>query len=128
VCQKVVADITDVCERHRESLSCVLGNSFIFGDDSHRDSVRDTISEVIDIIVEAKGCKQGLAALLTPETHATIMNSMRVPDWVLLYFKLKAKLPDAAWQSLLNLTQLGRSGVCINILTNGFFPNFLQVL
>jgi len=36
---------------------------------------------------------------------------LRVPDWVLLYFKLQVRLPDAAWQTLLNLTQLGRSGV-----------------
>jgi len=31
VCQKVVADITDVCERHRKSLSCVLGKFYFWG-------------------------------------------------------------------------------------------------
>ena len=31
--------------------------------------------------------------------------------WVLLYFKLQAKLPDAARQTLLKLTQLGRCGI-----------------
>ena len=40
---------------------------------------------------------------------------MTVPDWVLLYFKLKTRLPDNAWRTLLNLTQLGKSGVSIFI-------------
>ena len=61
--------------------------------------------------MDATGSKQALAELLVPETYQGFLESIRVPDWVLLYFKLQAKLPDAAWQTLLNLTQLGRSGV-----------------
>ena len=61
--------------------------------------------------MDVNGSKQALAELLVPETYQQFLESIRVPDWVLLYFKLLAKLPDAAWQTLLNLTQLGRSGV-----------------
>ena len=55
--------------------------------------------------------KKGLEELLMPDTYKRVVESMRVSDWVLLYFKLQARLPDAGWQILLNLTQLGRSGV-----------------
>ena len=67
---------------------------------------------VVDIVIEAtcKG-KKGFTELLSSETHARVFHSMRVPYWVLLYFKLQAKLPDRAWQTLLNLSQLGKSGV-----------------
>ena len=67
--------------------------------------------------MEARGAKKGLTELLLPTTHQRLLESMRVPDWVLLYFKLQAKLPDAAWQTLLNLTQLGRSGVSFTLYT-----------
>lgn len=97
-------------EKYRETLACVLGNSFIYGDEEERGRVSDTLSEIVDLVVEAKGSKKALAELLSPETHQNLLESLRVPDWVLLYFKLQVRLPDAAWQTMLNLTQLGRSG------------------
>ena len=107
----MMVSLKDVCERYEESISCVLGNSFIFGGDAEKGEVRDLISEVVDIVTEARGSKRGLSDLLSSETHSRLFASMRVPDWVLLYFKLQARLPDSAWQTLLNLTQLGKSGV-----------------
>lgn len=109
-CRKVMASLSDVSGKYEESIACVLGNSFIFGGDDEKGQVRDTISEVVDIVIEAKG-KKGFTELLSSETHARVFHSMRVPDWVLLYFKLQAKLPDRAWQTLLNFSQLGKSGV-----------------
>ena len=110
-CREVKASLSDVCEKYGESISCVLGNAFIFGDDAERSEVTDTISDVVDMVMEAKGSKRGLSELLSSETFDRIVQSMRVPDWVLLYFKLQTKLPDSAWQTLLNLTKLGKSGV-----------------
>ena len=49
--------------------------------------------------MDAKGSKKGLEELLMPETYQRVVESMRVPDWVLLYFKLQARLPDAGWQT-----------------------------
>ena len=66
--------------------------------------------------MEAKGAKKGLAEIFSSQTYEQIFASLRVPDWVLLYFKLKTRLPDDAWQTLLNLTQLGKSGVSKNSL------------
>ena len=47
--------------------------------------------------MDANGSKKGLTDILSPETHQRVLESARVPNWVLLYFKLHAKLPDAAW-------------------------------
>ena len=44
-------------------------------------------------------------------TYQPLLKSMCVSNWVLLHFKLQAKLPDAARQTLLKLTQLGRCGI-----------------
>ena len=78
--------------------------------------MKDIISDVVDMIMEAKGSKKALSELLSSKTYSRIMKSMRVPDWVLLYFKLQTRLPDSAWQTLLNLTQLEKSKVMYNIL------------
>lgn len=110
-CKEVLDSISDVSEKYKESIACVLGNSFIYGDDAQRENVRNHISEVINIVMDSKGSKKGFSELLSSETHARVFQSMRVPDWVLLYFKLHTKLPDSAWQTLLNLTQLGKTGV-----------------
>ena len=99
-----------------ESISCVLANSFIFGNDAERSKVIDIISDVVEMIMEARGSQKGLSELFTSEKYGCILKSMRVPDWVLLYFKLQTRLPDSAWQTLLNLTQLAKSKVMYNIL------------
>jgi len=112
ICNKVVTDLRDVLEQHHESLGCVLGNYFLFNCDEKKEFVQDTFSEIVDLVMEAEKSKKGLADLLHPESYNRLLKSMRVPDWVLLYFKLQAQLPDSAWQCLLNLTQLGRGGVC----------------
>ena len=110
-CREVMASLSDVSEKYKQSISCVLGNSFLFGDESEKGEVRDTISEVVEMVMEAKGSKKGFSEILSSSTYDRIMKSMRVPDWVLLYFKLHSRLPDSAWQTLLNLSQLGKSGV-----------------
>ena len=95
----------------------MLGNTFLY--DTEKEQVRDTISEVVDIaVMDAKGSKRGLSELLLSSTYQKIIESMRVADWALLYFKLQTRLPDSAWQTLLNLTQLGKSEVSLfqNIL------------
>ena len=117
-CRMIIADLNDLCDKYHESLACVLGNSFLYGNDSEKKDVSKTVSEILNLVMDSKGYKKGFSDLLLPETHQRLLESMRVPDWVLLYFKIKAKLPDAGWQTLLNLTQLGRSGV---IIINSFF-------
>lgn len=90
--------------------------------------VRDIISNVVDLVMEAKGSKKGLADLFSSQMYQQISASLRVVDWVLLYFKLKTRLPDNAWQTLLNLTQLGKSGVSKNYILLHFYAHGREVV
>ena len=112
-CKEVTADLGGVCEKYHETLACVLGHSFIYGSQEEKEKVSETLSEIVNLVLEAKGSKKGLTELLLPDAYQKILDGMRVPDWVLLYFKLKARPPDDAWQILLNLTQLGKSRVSL---------------
>ena len=60
-CRKVMTSLSDVSERYEESIACVLGNSFIFGGDDEKGQVRETISEVVDIVMEAKSSESALS-------------------------------------------------------------------
>jgi len=112
-CREVMSSLNDVSKKYRDSISCVLGSTFLFGNDSEKEHVRDTISEFVDMVMDAKGSKRALSELLSSSTYQRIIESMRVPDCALLYFKLQTRLPDSAWQTLLNLTQLRKSGVSL---------------
>jgi len=57
---------------------------------------RDTISEIVTSVTKKRGVKGGLKALV-PDVLQQYMHQFRVPDWVLLYFKLEAKIPDEGW-------------------------------
>ncbi|KAL9980198.1 hypothetical protein ACROYT_G008752 [Oculina patagonica] len=55
--------------------------------------------EIVNTVTEKKGLKKDLEALVPDQSGcsaAIYMKQFRVPDWVLLYFKLEAKLPDKA--------------------------------
>ena len=49
--------------------------------------------------------------LVSDGTMKELIDTMKAPDWVQLLFKVKSRLPDNQWQSMLNLTQLGSSKV-----------------
>ena len=42
-CKEVMVSLKDVCGKYEESVSCVLGNSFIFGASPKKEEVRDII-------------------------------------------------------------------------------------
>jgi len=63
------------------------------------------------MVAEEQGVKKAAKIILSEDVFKTFIQLMTVPDWVLLYFKISAHLPDGAWQMLLNLTRLGDTGV-----------------
>ena len=87
-CRKVTEDIDGVLEKYSKSLACVLGNSLLYGKGEQKGKLPETISAIVNLVMNANGAKKPL--------HKRFFQSIRVPDWVLLYFKLQAKLPDAA--------------------------------
>ena len=64
---------------------------------------RDLLGEITELITEEKGMKKAAKVILSEKICQTFLESVTVPDWVLLYFKISARLPDVSWQMLLNL-------------------------
>ena len=100
-------NIQDVCAKFRQPLSSVLSQRVLQKDVE----AKETLHKIVETVVGVRGVKRGIEAVLGDEVHQKLVRTMQVPDWVLLYFKLQARLPDQAWQTLLNLSMLGRSGV-----------------
>ena len=95
-------NIQDICGKFRQPLSTVLGQC-VLGKDTE---AKETVNKVVETVVGARSVKRGVEEVLGDDEHLKLLESLRVPDWVLLYFKLQARLPDQAWQTLLNLSML----------------------
>ena len=112
----VISDINEVCSKHRESLSTVLSYMCTFGDED----ATAFLNEVVEQVSVKKGVKRAVEDLVGEETYVKYVESLRVPDWVLLYFKTKGRISGNTWQSVINITKLGRTGVSLQTL---FFTN-----
>lgn len=104
----VFEELEEVAERHRESLASILAHLACC---ERKPEARNLLRQIVDLIAEEKGVSKAVKVILSDETFYAFMHSMAVPDWVLLYFKISARLPDGAWQMLLNLTKLGDTKV-----------------
>lgn len=107
---KVLHSMEDVCSRYKASVASVLGHLCTHDPQQQPSEARDIISEIVTSVTVKKGVKRGLQTLV-PDVLQQFMQQFRVPDWVLLYFKLEAKVLDEGWQTMINLTKLGRTGV-----------------
>lgn len=105
----IFRELNDVAKKHCESLASVLGH-LVCEDDCE---ARDLLGEIADLVAKERGVKEAAKVILSEEIFKNLMQSMTVPDWVLLYFKISARLPDGAWQMLLNLTRFGNTGVSV---------------
>ena len=72
------------------------------------------VMDVVDLMAERRRFGDTFKELLSEETLDRYVDSRRVPDWVLVYFKLKAHISDSNWQRAINFINLGRTGVCCN--------------
>lgn len=107
---KVFQSVKEVCDSNRETLASVLGNMCSFNDQQ----AQGIIMDVVDMVAEKRGIRKTFEELLSDETLSNYFSSIRVPDWVLLYFKIKARISDSTWQTAINFTKLGRTGVRFN--------------
>ena len=51
-CKKVSTEIDGVLGRYHETLPCILGNSFLYGTDEEKGKVSETISEVVNLVID----------------------------------------------------------------------------
>ena len=96
--------IRDVCEKYQAPLASLIV------DQVHNTEVAQMLSDVAKNLAEKTDPKKAFETMLG-ESAPTFFQSLRVPDWTLLYFKLQSKIPDQGWQTLLNITNLGRTEV-----------------
>ena len=73
------------------------------------------LDEIVEEVAVQKGIKRSVEDLVGEGTFAKYVESLRVPDWILLYFKTKARISGRTWQALINITRLGRTGVILNV-------------
>ena len=128
---EILRALEDVCDRHKTSVASVLGHLCTHDPVKQPSEARNIISEIVSSVTEKKGVKRGLEGLV-PDVLQEYLHQFRVPDWVLLYFKLEAKIPDEGWQTMINLTKLGRTRVshiklllCLRIFITVFFTQSL---
>ena len=100
--------ISDVCDKYQVHLADVIAGKV------RSPEVSKTLSDIAEKVTRNNGPVQALEAMLgdfAPE----FLQSLCVPDWTFLYFKLQSRIPDQAWQTLLSITKLGRTGVSQNV-------------
>ena len=99
-----------------ESLGSLLGECCVNGG---KDSVKaqEAVCSAFDIVVKEKGVRVEFSKLLSEEMLTARTQSMRVPDWVLVLFKLKDRISDKGWQDFTTLTQLGKTSVSYDVFS-----------
>ena len=110
--REIFGKINNVCEYHHESLASVLTVCCTSNPQSRASEVREIISKVIDGVSQNRGIKRTFAELISEDAWEKRMAEIRVPDWQCLLLKLQGKIPDESWQSLINVTKLGKKEVC----------------
>ena len=103
--QDVWTSISDVCEKFQIYLADVIVN------EKHRPEVAQLLSDIAEKIRSNSSSPLQALETVLGDSSVKFFQSLRVPDWTLLYFKLQSRIPDQAWQMLLNICKLGRTGV-----------------
>lgn len=103
--QDVWTSISDVCEKFQIYLADVIVN------EKHRPEVAQLLSDITKKIRSNSSSPLQALETVLGDSSVKFFQLPRVPDWTLLYFKLHSRVPDQAWQTLLNISKLGRTGV-----------------
>ena len=81
----------------------------------HSSDVGRILSDIASKVASKSSSPRQVIEAIMGDSAAQFRQSLRVPDWTLLYFKLQSRIPDQAWQTLVSLTKLGRTGVSYNL-------------
>ena len=85
----------------------VLSNMCAFGNPE----AKAIVNEIVEEVAVKKGMKRSVEELVDDDTLLKYMESLRVPDWKLVLFQVMARVSTKTWQSVINITRLGRTGV-----------------
>ena len=105
--QDVWTSISDVCEKFQ----IYSYPADVIVNEKHRPEVAQLLSDIAEKIRSNSSSPLQALETVLGDSSVKFFQSLRVPDWTLLYFKLQSRIPDQAWQTLLNICKLGRTGV-----------------
>ena len=108
---EIMEDLDEVLLSHGESLSSVLSECCLQAGNEDNYGAIEAINAAFLKYGIRNGVKKTFNTLIPDELLAQRKELMRVPDWVYLLIKLKSRMSDDSWQTLTNLTKLGRTGV-----------------
>lgn len=57
------------------------------------------LNEVVEIVLAKKGVKRMVLDSVGEGTYSKFVESLRVPDWILVYFKTKVQISGHVWQA-----------------------------
>jgi hypothetical protein len=97
-----------VAYAYQENINEIIGNLASEGDRVYS----DVVIGATDVIFSRLEAKAALDTTLSEQSQSILLKSIRMPDWTYLLLKVRTKISDSGWQTVLNLTQLGRTGVC----------------
>ena len=106
--EQFMKSLNVVAYAYQENINEVIGNLASEGDRVYSDIVMGAT----DVIFSRLEAKAALDTTLSKQSQSILYQSIRMPHWIYLLLKVRTKISDAGWQTLLNLTQLGCTGVC----------------
>ena len=106
--EQFMKSLNVVAYAYQENINEVIGNLASEGDRVYSDIVMGAA----DVIFSRLEAKAALDTTLSKQSQSILYQSIRMPHWIYLLLKVRTKISDAGWQTLLNLTQLGCTGVC----------------
>ena len=113
--ETVMGDITNLCSDNGETLSELIAQCCLF---QRKDNFagRDIVRSIFERVEKQRGVRKTCKELIPEELWQKGVDEMCVPDWILVLCKLESRISDDSWQTILNRTRLGKSGVsCILI-------------
>jgi hypothetical protein len=91
-----------VAYAYQENINKIIGNLASEGDRVYS----DVVIGATDMIFSRLEAKAALDTTLSEQSQSILLKSIQMPDWTYLLLKVRTR-----WQTLLNLPQLGRTGV-----------------
>ena len=115
---RVTEALKDVAVAHHEDIFSVLGN---LASQNEKSEAADIIKGTTRIVFSCLGAKKAFNLIIPPECQEAFVDNICLPEWQYLLLKLKSRISDQGWQTLLNMSQLGRSMVSLYIYIQVYY-------
>lgn len=108
--ETVMESINTVCSGYDETLNEMIAQCCLFQRKDNFDG-RKIVRNIFERVEKDHGIRKTFEELVTEELWRKRVDEMCPPDWILLLCKLESRISDEGWQTFLNRTKLGKSGV-----------------